>query len=250
MILQVDDLEKSFDGFKAVAGVSFHIQKGEICSIIGPNGAGKSTVFNLITGHLPLDRGQVVFNGIDISRMPAHRICRLGLGRSFQRINIFPRLTVFENIQAGVLSHRGKSLSLFSEVKNLFEKETYEIIENVGLQNHKDELSGSIAYGYQKQLELGIALANEPKMLLLDEPTAGMSAQETKATIELIGKIVKDKGLTLLFTEHDMSVVFAISERILILSQGQLIASGPPNEVRENPDVQKIYFGEANALSG
>lgn len=245
MILQVDDLVKSFDGFKAVAGVSFHIEKGEICSIIGPNGAGKSTVFNLITGHLPLDRGQVVFNGIDISRMPAHRICRLGLGRSFQRINIFPRLTVFENIQAGVLSHRGKSLSFFAAVKDLFEKETDEIIENVGLQNHRDELSGSIAYGYQKQLELGIALANEPKMLLLDEPTAGMSAQETKATIELIIKIVKDKGLTLLFTEHDMSVVFTISERILILSQGQLIASGPPNEVRENPDVQKIYFGEA-----
>ena len=245
MILQVDDLVKSFDGFKAVAGVSFHIEKGEICSIIGPNGAGKSTVFNLITGHLPLDRGQVVFNGIDISRMPAHRICRLGLGRSFQRINIFPRLTVFENIQAGVLSHRGKSLSFFTAVKDLFEKETDEIIENVGLQDHRDELSGSIAYGYQKQLELGIALANEPKMLLLDEPTAGMSAQETKATIELIIKIVKDKGLTLLFTEHDMSVVFTISERILILSQGQLIASGPPNEVRENPDVQKIYFGEA-----
>ena len=245
MILQVDDLVKSFDGFKAVAGVSFHIEKGEICSIIGPNGAGKSTVFNLITGHLPLDRGQVVFNGIDISRMPAHRICRLGLGRSFQRINIFPRLTVFENIQAGVLSHRGKSLSFFTAVKDLFEKETDEIIENVGLQDHRDELSGSIAYGYQKQLELGIALANEPKMLLLDEPTAGMSAQETKATIELIIKIVKDKGLTLLFTEHDMSVVFAISERILILSQGQIIASGPPNEVRENPDVQKIYFGEA-----
>ena len=245
MILQVDDLVKSFDGFKAVAGVSFHIEKGEICSIIGPNGAGKSTVFNLITGHLPLDRGQVVFNGIDISRMPAHRICRLGLVRSFQRINIFPRLTVFENIQAGVLSHRGKSLSFFTAVKDLFEKETSEIIENVGLQDHRDELSGSIAYGYQKQLELGIALANEPKMLLLDEPTAGMSAQETKATIELIIKIVKDKGLTLLFTEHDMSVVFAISEKILILSQGQLIASGPPNEVRENRDVQKIYFGEA-----
>ena len=245
MILQVDDLEKSFDGFKAVAGVSFHIEKGEICSIIGPNGAGKSTVFNLITGHLPLDRGQVVFKGIDISRMPAHRICRLGLGRSFQRINIFPRLTVFENIQAGVLSHRGKSLSFFSAVKGLFEKETDEIIENVGLQNYRDELSGSIAYGYQKQLELGIALASEPKMLLLDEPTAGMSAQETKATIALIGKIVKEKGLTLLFTEHDMSVVFAISERIMILSQGQLIASGLPNEVRENPDVQKIYFGEA-----
>lgn len=245
MILQVDNLIKSFDGFIAVAGVSFQVEKGELCSIIGPNGAGKTTVFNMITGHLPMDKGRVVFNGMDISNLPGHKICRLGLGRSFQRINIFSRLTVFENIQAAVLTHRGKSLSFFTSVQPLFQKETEEILVSVGLQDHRDAVSGSLAYGFQKQLELGIALASDPKMLLLDEPTAGMSRQETKATIELIAKIVRDKGLTLLFTEHDMSVVFSISERIMVLHQGQLIASGPPDEVRTNQDVQKIYIGES-----
>jgi branched-chain amino acid transport system ATP-binding protein len=176
--------------------------------------------------------------------MPAHKICRLGMGRSFQRINIFPRLTVFENIQAAVLTHRGKSLKFFIGVQNLFKEETEKILEKVGLQDHTKEISGNLAYGFQKQLELGIALANKPKMLLLDEPTAGMSHRETTATIELIGNIVRDEGITLLFTEHDMSVVFSISERMLVLHQGQLVASGPPELVRENPEIQKIYFGE------
>lgn len=244
MMLCVENLQKSFDGFKAVAGVSFTIGKGEICSIIGPNGAGKSTVFNLITGHLPIDIGKVIFDGIDISHMPAHKICRMGLGRSFQRINIFPKLTVFENIQVAVLTHRGKSLNLFSPVHDLYTDETEAILENVGLQDFRNHPGGAIAYGFQKQLELGIALANDPKMLLLDEPTAGMSSRETRFTITLIEKIVKEKGLTLLFTEHDMSMVFSISERIFILHQGQLITSGLPDEVRVNPEVQKIYFGE------
>ena len=245
MILQVDNLVKSFDGFIAVAGVSFEVEKGELCSMIGPNGAGKTTIFNMITGQLPMDKGRVVFNGMDISNLPGHKICRLGLGRSFQRINIFSRLTVFENIQAAVLTHRGKSLNFFTSVQPLFQEETEEILVSVGLQDHRDAVGGSLAYGFQKQLELGIALAGDPKMLLLDEPTAGMSRQETRATIELIGKVVRDKGLTLLFTEHDMSVVFSISERILVLHQGQLIASGPPDEVRTNQDVQKIYIGES-----
>ena len=245
MILQVDNLAKSFDGFIAVAGVSFQVEKGELCSMIGPNGAGKTTLFNMITGQLPMDKGRVVFNGMDISNLPGHKICRLGLGRSFQRINIFSRLTVFENIQAAILTRRGKSLNFFTSVQPLFKEETEEILVSVGLQGHRDAVSGSLAYGFQKQLELGIALAGDPKMLLLDEPTAGMSRQETKATIELIGKIVREKGLTLLFTEHDMSVVFSIAERIMVLHQGQLIASGPPDEVRTNQDVQKIYIGES-----
>ena len=245
MILQVNNLVKSFNGFMAIAGVNFTVKKGELCAIIGPNGAGKTTLFNLITGHLSMNKGQIFFDDIDISRLKAHKICRLGLGRSFQRINIFSRLTVFENIQAAVLTHRGKSFNFFTPVQPLFQEETHEILERVGLQEHRDEVSGSLAYGFQKQLELGIALAMEPKMLLLDEPTAGMSAQETRATIEFIGEIVKEKGLTLLFTEHDMSVVFSISERILVLHQGKLIASGPPDEVRANPDVQRIYMGES-----
>jgi branched-chain amino acid transport system ATP-binding protein len=244
MILEVENLSKSFDGFAAVADVSFQIDKGELCSIIGPNGAGKSTLFNLITGHITIDKGSVVFNGINITRMKAHKICRLGLGRSFQRVNIFPRLTVFENVQSAVLAHMGRSFDFYSGVQPLFREETEEILKMVGLNEYRDEMSGSLAYGFQKQLELGIALAGEPQMLLLDEPTAGMSARETRATIELIGRIAREKGLTLLFTEHDMAVVFSISERILVLHQGKLIASGQPDEVRANPDVQKIYIGE------
>lgn len=245
MILEVENLSKSFDGFAAVVDVSFQIDKGELCSIIGPNGAGKSTLFNLITGHITIDRGSVVFNGDNITGMKAHKICRLGLGRSFQRVNIFPRLTVFENVQSAVLAHKGRGFDFYSGVRPLFREETEEILEMVGLNDYRDEMSGSLAYGFQKQLELGIALAGEPQMLLLDEPTAGMSARETRATIAFIGRIAREKGLTLLFTEHDMAVVFSISERILVLHQGELIASGQPDEVRANQDVQKIYIGES-----
>ena len=244
-MLTVEKVKKSFDGFVAVNGVSFSLPKGELCSIIGPNGAGKTTLFNLITGHLPVDEGKLTFKGIDITRMPPHRICRLGMGRSFQRTNIFPRLTVFQNIQAAVLVHRGESLNFFNPVEPFFQEETHAILMRVGLKDHAEKVSGSLSYGFQKQLELGIALASEPELLLLDEPTAGMSAQETRHTIELIGRITREKGLTLLFTEHDMEVVFSISERIMVLHQGRLIAEGSPEEVRNNPDVKKVYLGEA-----
>lgn len=244
MILTVENIKKSFDGFIAVNGVSLSVKRGEICSIIGPNGAGKTTLFNLITGHLPADSGRVTFKGIDISNMPPHKICRLGMGRSFQRTNIFPRLTVFQNIQAALVAHRGMSLNFFKIVDPLFCKETEEILERVGLLEFKETISGSLSYGYQKQLELGIALASDPELLLLDEPTAGMSAQETRQTIALIEKISREKGLTLLFTEHDMEVVFSIAERILVLHQGKLIAEGTPEEIKQNKEVQKVYLGE------
>ena len=245
MMLTVEKVKKSFDGFVAVNGVSFAVEKGALCAIIGPNGAGKTTLFNLITGHLPVDEGKLVFKGIDITHMASHKICRLGMGRSFQRTNIFPRLTVFQNIQAAVLVHRGKSLNFFKPVDSLFREETAVILERVGLKDYGDAVSGSLSYGFQKQLELGIALASEPELLLLDEPTAGMSAKETHQTIELIGRITREEGLTLLFTEHDMEVVFSISQRIMVLHQGRLIAEGTPEDVRKNPDVQKVYLGEA-----
>jgi branched-chain amino acid transport system ATP-binding protein len=244
-MLNVQNLKKSFDGFIAANGVSFSLQKGEIVSIIGPNGAGKTTLFNLITGHIPLDEGTVRFNGVDTTRMAPHRICRLGMGRSFQRTNIFPRLTVFQNIQAALLAHKGKSLTFLKPVESFFRQETGEILERVGLKEFAETTSGSLSYGFQKQLELGIALASDPELLLLDEPTAGMSAQETRQTIELIGRITKEKGLTLLFTEHDMEVVFSISQRILVLHQGRLIAEGTPDEVRNNAEVRKVYLGES-----
>jgi len=244
MILGVEKVKKSFDGFVAINGVSFSIPKGEICSLIGPNGAGKTTLFNLITGHLPSDEGKLTFKDLDITGRPPHQICRLGVGRSFQRTNIFPRLTVFQNIQAAVLAHRGKSFTFFRPVDSFFQEETGEILERVGLKEYAQTVSGALSYGFQKQLELGIALASEPELLLLDEPTAGMSVQETHQTMDLIAKITREKGLTLLFTEHDMEVVFSISQRILVLYQGRLIAEGMPGEVPNNPEVQKVYLGE------
>ena len=243
--MTVEELKKSFDGFIAVNGVSFSIKKGEICSIIGPNGAGKTTLFNLITGHLSKDEGRLIFKGKDITHMPPHRICRLGMGRSFQRTNIFPRLTVFQNIQAALVAHRGESFNFFKPVDSFFREETQDLLERVGLKDFAATVGGSLSYGFQKQLELGIALASDPELLLLDEPTAGMSAKETHQTIQLVGRITREKGLTLLFTEHDMEVVFSISERILVLHQGRLIAEGSPEEVRNNYDVKKVYLGEA-----
>jgi len=244
VILGVEKVRKSFDGFVAINGVSFSLQKGEICSIIGPNGAGKTTLFNLITGHLRIDEGKLIFKDQDITNRRPYQICRLGIGRSFQRTNIFPRLTVYQNIQAAVLVHRGRSFTFFQPVDLFFQKETEEILGRVGLKEYAETVSGSLSYGFQKQLELGIALASEPELLLLDEPTAGMSTQETHQTMELIGKITREKGLTLLFTEHDMEVVFSISQRIMVLHQGRLIAEGAPEEVRKNPEVQKVYLGE------
>jgi len=244
MILGVEKVKKSFDGFVAINGVSFSLRRGEICSIIGPNGAGKTTLFNLITGHLRMDEGKLIFKDQDITNRRPYQICRLGIGRSFQRTNIFPRLTVYQNIQAAVLVHRGRSFTFFRPVESFFQNETEEILNRVGLKEYSETVSGSLSYGFQKQLELGIALASEPELLLLDEPTAGMSAQETHQTMELIGKITQEKGLTLLFTEHDMEVVFSVSQRIMVLHQGRLIAEGPPEEVRRNLEVQKVYLGE------
>jgi len=242
--LELNQVSYAVNGQKILDNISWQVAPGEHWVILGPNGAGKTTLFNLITGHIPADSGRVTFKGIDISKMPPHKICRLGMGRSFQRTNIFPRLTVFQNIQATLVAHRGMGLNFFKMVDPLFRQETAEILERVGLKEFSETMSGSLSYGYQKQLELGIALASNPELLLLDEPTAGMSAQETRQTIALIEKISREKGLTLLFTEHDMEVVFSIAERILVLHQGKLIAEGTPEEIKQNKEVQKVYLGE------
>ena len=243
-MLEVRGLSKSFDGFQAVGNVSFTVPPGSISSIIGPNGAGKTTLFNLITGHLRADAGQVVFKGRDVTGVAPHDLCRLGMGRSFQRTNIFPRLTVFENIQAAFVSHRGRGWNPFTPVAGLYRGETEALLEAVGLLGQAGEISGFLSHGGQKQLELGIALALEPDILLLDEPTAGMSATETRESIALIERITRERQLTLLFTEHDMEVVFSISRRITVLHQGRVIADGPPDEVRRDPEVRRVYLGE------
>jgi branched-chain amino acid transport system ATP-binding protein len=242
-VLEVRDVRKSFDGFQAVAGVSLAVARGETAAIIGPNGAGKTTFFNLITGHLRPDAGAVLLEGRDVTGVAPHDVCRLGMGRSFQRINIFPRLTVFQNVQAAYLTHRGRGRDLWSRVERLYREETETVLASIGLLERSGELSGFLSHGAQKQLELGIALASEPRLLLLDEPTAGMSATETRETIRLIDRIVGERGLTLLFTEHDMDVVFSIARKIVVLHQGRVIAEGAPADVRADPEVRRVYLG-------
>ena len=244
-MLRVDAVSKAFGGFVAVRTVSLSGERGRTACVIGPNGAGKSTLFNLITGHLQPTRGQIFFDDRDITGRPPHTICRMGIGRSFQRTNIFPRLSVFDNVQVAVLSHMKRTLNMVTSARALARDETLAILEAVGLAGEERSTSGTLSYGLQKQLELGIALASEPRVLLLDEPTAGMSPQETADTIALIGRIVRERGLTLLFTEHDMDVVFSIAERITVMHQGAVLAEGTPDEVQNNDDVQRIYLGES-----
>lgn len=243
-MLEVDRVTKAFDGFVAVREVSLTVERGTIAAVIGPNGAGKTTLFNLITGHLPVNGGRILLRGRDITGLRAHQIARLGVSRSFQRINVFPRLTAFANIQAAVVAHRGRGLDFLTPVDALLRDETEAVLASVGLTAMAPEVAGRLSYGDQKRLELGIALASDPQLLLLDEPTAGMSPAETRATIQLIERIAGRRGLTLLFTEHDMNVVFAIAQRITVLHQGEVIASGPPAAVREDPRVRSVYLGE------
>lgn len=245
MLLRVENATMSFDGFVAINNVNLTVEKGQMAAIIGPNGAGKSTMFNLITGHLMPTEGRVYFHDEDITGQAPHTICQKGMGRSFQRTNIFPRLSVFENVQVAVLSHARKTLNFFTPAKQLVQEETYALLEQVNLADEAHSTSGMLSYGYQKQLELGITLASEPEILLLDEPTAGMSPQETDDSIALIDTIARDRGLTLLFTEHDMDVVFSVADKITVLHQGQVLAEGKPDEVKNDADVQRIYLGEA-----
>jgi len=244
MILEVEGLTKSFGGLMAVNKVDLQIEDRELSSIIGPNGAGKTTLFNLLSGKLRPSSGRVIFKGEEISKLSPREICLKGIGRSFQRVNIFPRLSTFDNVQIAVLSEQKKTRNLFIPVRNMVREKTKEILESVMLADKEEVLAGLLSHGDQKRLELGIALATQPKLLLLDEPTAGMSPEETKKTTELIQEIVQDQGLTLILIEHDMSVVFRISEKIRVMHMGRMIAEGKPEEVKANNEVQKIYIGE------
>ena len=243
-MLEVKGLSKSFAGFRAVADVDLRVETRQIAAVIGPNGAGKSTLFNLITGHLRPDRGTVSFNGRDITGAAPYRVCAMGIGRSFQRTNIFAQLTVFENLQAAFLIHRGRGHDFWSRAEALYRDETAALISSVGLDGLEAAVAGTLSYGNQKQLELGLALASDPALLLLDEPTAGMSTTETHDTIRLIERIAAERALTLLFTEHDMEVVFGIAEKIAVLHQGRKLAEGTPDEMRRDPEVRRVYLGE------
>lgn len=246
-LLEVRTVSRSFNGFQAVRDVSFAVPSGSIAAMIGPNGAGKTTMFNLLTGLLKPDRGTVVFKGRDVTALPPHRRCRLGMGRSFQRTNIFPQLTVGQNIQAAFIAHRGRGWEVWRASAGMYERETLGLLNSVGLVERVDEKARYLSHGDQKQLELGIALALDPDILLLDEPTAGMSIAETQKTIALIARLARERRLTLLFTEHDMDVVFSIADRIVVLHHGAVLADGKPAEVKQNPEVRRVYLGTSHA---
>jgi branched-chain amino acid transport system ATP-binding protein len=243
-MLEVRGLSKSFAGYRAVTDVHLAVAEGEIAAVIGPNGAGKSTLFNLITGHLRPTAGQVFVDGRDVTGVAPYRICGMGLGRSFQRTNIFPKLTVRDNVQAALLAHRGQGPNFWSRAGLLCRDEAAHLLASIGLGRQANTTAGTLSYGNQKQLELGIALASDPKILLLDEPTAGMSASETHETMALIGRIARERRLTLLFTEHDMAVVFSIAQRIAVMHQGRIIAHGDPESVRADAQVRRVYLGD------
>ncbi len=242
-MLQVDSVVKSFDDFKAVNGANLAVGKGEIVAVIGPNGAGKTTLFNLITGALKRDKGRIIFKDEDISEYPPYEICKKGIARSFQIVNIFPRLTVFRNVQVAVLSQQRRSNQLFQPAKNMVVKETNNLLESVGLLDKAQSVAGSLSHGDQKILEIAIALGNEPELLILDEPTAGMSPEETSATMELVKRLAQMRGLTILFCEHDMDIVFSVAQSIMVMHQGRTLVQGKPEEVRNNPFVQEAYLG-------
>jgi branched-chain amino acid transport system ATP-binding protein len=242
-MLQVESVNKSFEDFMAVDGATLTVGQGEIVAVIGPNGAGKTTLFNLITGALKRDRGKIIFKGEDIGGLPSYEICKKGISRSYQIVNIFPRLTVFKNVQVAVLSHQKRSSNLFRPAQNLAVAETGSILESVGLLDKEKSIAGSLSHGDQKILEIAIALGNEPELLILDEPTAGMSPEETLVTMELIKRLAQMRGLTILFCEHDMEIVFSIAQSIMVMHQGRTLIQGRPEEVKNNSFVQEAYLG-------
>jgi branched-chain amino acid transport system ATP-binding protein len=243
-MFRVENLKKIFGGLMAVNEVSFTLNQGEISSIIGPNGAGKTTLFNLLTGHLNPDSGAVYFKDLEITGLAPSRICRAGIGRSFQKTNIFPRLTVFDNIQVALMSWRKNTRNIFKNANRFFRDEADEILGSLGLGDKKNRIAGLLAHGDQRLLEIGLTLGTYPELILLDEPTAGMSPEESKNTMALVQQIVRDRKLTLLFIEHDMNIVFGISEKVRVMHVGAIIAEGSPQEVRANDQVQKIYLAE------
>jgi branched-chain amino acid transport system ATP-binding protein len=243
-VLEVQDVRRAFGGVRAVDGVSFALARGEIRALIGPNGAGKSTFFNILTGQLRADGGVVRWRGRPIGGLPPHAIWRLGISRTFQITATFATLTVLENVQVARLSHAGRSRALLTPAARLELDASRALLGQVGLAEHAARPAAVLAYGDLKKLELAIALASDPALLLLDEPTAGMAPGERGALMALTARIARERGLTVLFTEHDMDVVFAVAERVMVLHQGRVLADGPPEAVRADREVQAVYLGE------
>ena len=242
-LLKVEGLSKSFGGVRAVSNVSFDVAAGELLALIGPNGAGKSTCFNMLNGQLPLDTGSITFEGRSIAGMKPREVWRLGVGRTFQITATFSSMTVRENVQVALLSHRRELGNLFARARDRYIDEADALLERVGMRAQAERPCSVLAYGDLKRLELAVALANQPRLLLMDEPTAGMAPKERIELMALAADIVKSDNIGVLFTEHDMDVVFTHASRMIVLNRGQLIAEGKPQDVRANEEVQRIYLG-------
>jgi branched-chain amino acid transport system ATP-binding protein len=242
-VLQVEGLHKAFGGVQAVEDVSFAVSAGELLALIGPNGAGKSTCFNMLNGQLAPDNGIVRLEGRDIVGLSPRAIWRRGVGRTFQITATFASLSVRENIQMALYSHAGRLRSLLSRFGSELRTEADALLEQVGMFDQAERPCGVLAYGDLKRVELAMALANEPRLLLMDEPTAGMAPRERVALMGLAARLARARKIAVLFTEHDMDVVFSQADRIIVLDRGRVIAGGRPAEVRANPEVQAVYLG-------
>ena len=243
-LLSVEGLSKSYGGVHAVRGVSFSLKSGEILALIGPNGAGKSTCFDMLNGQNVPDAGRINLLGQDTAGMKPRAIWRLGVGRTFQITATFPTMTVRQNVQVALVSYGRQLFNLWASTPKYAQGEAGRLLELVGMGGYAERPCGELAYGDLKRLELAIALANQPKLLLMDEPTAGMAPRERIELMRLTTQIAREKSIGVLFTEHDMDVVFEHADRILVLNRGSLSAEGSPQEVRRNPQVRAIYLGE------
>ncbi len=243
-IMETKGLDHDFSGLKVLFNINLEVKEGERHAIIGPNGAGKTTMFNIITGAYQPSRGKIFFKGADITGFPPHKLVRLGIGRSFQITSTFTWLTAFQNIRMGILSKRGIRFNMFRRLDKMDDvnRETEELLQRINLHGERNIPAKMLSYGKSRCLEISMALATDPALVMLDEPTAGMSVDETHNAVELIRNLTE--GKTAIIIEHDMDVVFSLADRITVLHLGRILAVGSPDEIRENQSVKDAYLGE------
>ncbi len=248
--LELRDIHHDFSGLQVLTGIDLEIREGERHAIIGPNGAGKSTLFNIITGRYAPRRGLVLYRGRDITGAAPHTIARLGVGRSFQIINTFPRLSVFQNVRSAVLSRRHMRLNPWSllERQSDVTREADEVLAMVGLDSRRDVPANALSYGEQRELEIALTVATRPELVMLDEPTAGLNSEDTRRAVALIRRVTE--GRTLVMVEHDMEVVFDLADRISVIYYGRVLATGTPDNIRGNEEVKRAYLGRKASAAG